>query len=507
MDALEAAQLDKVAVNAKGCVPEDVKVAFFRKLRMKNDNRTCFECSQRGPQWLSITYGVFLCLDCAGRHRLKGSHISFVRGVELDQFKPAEIVRMAVCGNAKALAYFKTHGMGKTSETGKAIDYSSSCAQRYKQQIETDMGDACKQCGYDLEALKAEVASEAASASPTALSEAATSTSEVAAAAGSSAISAAANIECDFLDSLTAAKLNEQPLSEKGFVSEEVRNAFFRKMRLQQENRSCFECPARGPQWLSITYGVFLCLDCAGQHRLKGVHLSFVRGAELDQFTPEQIVQMGVGGNRKAHSYFKTKGLGKTSDSGRAIKYDHRHTVAYKEQILRETAAMCRKLGLKGVAADSSPAADSAKTGDATPSSVASAPAPKPAAAPPPVVTPQPAAAVPSQPKSVIVRRAEAPTTTVIRKAAPPTTTVIRQTENGNGYNAAAARPPAAQSTDFDFNSLENNMIVAEPAKKVEEIAPAAEEAPVEAKEPEKPAPAPAPAKPKAEELDFDFDF
>merc|ERR1712216_361407 len=128
----------------KGFVPEDVKTAFFRKLRMQHANRTCFECPARGPQWLSITYGVFLCLDCAGQHRLKGAHISFVRGVDLDSFKPVEIVKMSVCGNSKAWEYFKKNGMGKTSESGKQIDYTSSCAQRYKQQIEADMADAAK---------------------------------------------------------------------------------------------------------------------------------------------------------------------------------------------------------------------------------------------------------------------------------------------------------------------------------------------------------------------------
>ena len=54
-------------------------------------------------------------------------------------------------------------------------------------------------------------------------------------------------------------------------------------------NKNCADCGTLTPQWASVSHGSLVCLNCSGQHRSLGVHLSFVRSVTMDSWSDKQV--------------------------------------------------------------------------------------------------------------------------------------------------------------------------------------------------------------------------
>ena len=126
-------------------VKPEIRDEIMKEICSIPSNKSCFDCGSRSPTWASPYLGILICMECAGRHRSYGTHISFIRSINLDKWNKKQLKSLELTGNLYAKKKFEKLGIPKIDSI---YDYNSELIFEVRKNIENLVKENLKPDDY-----------------------------------------------------------------------------------------------------------------------------------------------------------------------------------------------------------------------------------------------------------------------------------------------------------------------------------------------------------------------
>ena len=114
-------------------VKEEIRDEVMKNMLSIPSNQSCFDCGNKRPRWASPYLGIVICMECAGRHRSYGTHISFVKSVDLDKWNKKQLKSLELTGNLYMKKQFEKLNIPKIESI---YDYNNKLILKIRKDIE-----------------------------------------------------------------------------------------------------------------------------------------------------------------------------------------------------------------------------------------------------------------------------------------------------------------------------------------------------------------------------------
>ena len=118
------------------------------------------------------------------------------------------------------------------------------------------------------------------------------------------------------------------------FRNDEIKNQV-QQLNDIESNSKCFDCDSYPAHWVSLKDGIFLCFNCAEEHKKFDISTKSIKSTTLDNWTKEQLNIIKKGGNKKLLEFLNEKEV--PSDIGKAKLYNSKLMNYYRQKLKFES--------------------------------------------------------------------------------------------------------------------------------------------------------------------------